>query len=98
MAVLPYVHRLSHTLKKIAGRFGTLVVFAAPSKSSALCPRVNNKPHKGEACSKQHVDKYVDWETSVVYDIATTCGRAYIGQTGTCVNERARKHDLSLMR
>lgn len=98
VAVLPYIHRLSHNLKKIAGRFGVPVVLTAPSKLSRLCPRVNNKSRKAEACTKKHANKYVECETAVVYEIPTSCGRTYIGQTGRCVNERAREHDLSVRR
>ena len=32
----------------------------------------------------------------VVYEIPLTCGKVYIGQTGRCVNDRAREHERSV--
>ena len=33
--------------------------------------------------------------TKVVYEIPFSCGQVYIGQTGRCLNERAREHKLA---
>uniref|UniRef100_A0A131Z346 Tick transposon n=1 Tax=Rhipicephalus appendiculatus TaxID=34631 RepID=A0A131Z346_RHIAP len=32
----------------------------------------------------------------VVYEVPLSCGRVYIGQTGQCVNDRTREHDLAI--
>lgn len=34
--------------------------------------------------------------TGVVYNIPLSCGKCYIGQTGRCINDRAREHATSL--
>ncbi|KAG0417456.1 hypothetical protein HPB47_005608 [Ixodes persulcatus] len=77
-AVIPYIHKVSHNLKKVAAHFDLPVVFSAPEKLSSLCQRINNK------------------QDGVVYEIPMTCGKGYVGQTGRCVNERAREHALSV--
>lgn len=35
--VLPYVHKVSHNLKKVTNRFRIPVVFSVPNKLSVLC-------------------------------------------------------------
>lgn len=39
--VLPYVHRMSHGIKKVASRYDVPVVFSAPSKLSQLCATIS---------------------------------------------------------
>ncbi|XP_040070667.3 uncharacterized protein LOC120843379, partial [Ixodes scapularis] len=41
--VLPYIHALSHRIKRVAGRFEVPVVFSAPSKLSHLCAAVSRE-------------------------------------------------------
>lgn len=98
-AVLPYIHRLSHNLKKVANRFGIPVVFSAPNKLSALCNRINRSSGEATAterdCKKRHVTRYRDCVTEVVYEIPLSCGRVYVGQTGRCINDRIREHSAS---
>uniref|UniRef100_A0A147BL58 Putative tick transposon n=1 Tax=Ixodes ricinus TaxID=34613 RepID=A0A147BL58_IXORI len=91
-AIIPYLHAVSHNLKKVAGRFNVPVVFTAPSKLSSLCKRINYPHRDREECTKKHRNKFLDCSTCVVYDIPLSCGRSYVGQTGRCVNERAREH------
>lgn len=87
---IPYIHRLSHRLKKVAQKCGLGVLFTAPDKLMRLCPAVTEvkKPH----CHTKHRDKFVACRTGVVYTIPLACGKMYIGQTGRCVNERLREH------
>lgn len=59
-AVLPYIHRISHNLKKIASKFHVQVVFSAPDTLKKLCPKINsNQQHEGK-CRVHHQRKYVD--------------------------------------
>lgn len=94
--VIPYLHKVSHNLKKIAGRYDVPVVFSAPCKMLQLCPRVADRGTGRNRCSVKHRNKYVECAMGVVYRIPLSCGRVYIGQTGRCVNDRAREHALSL--
>lgn len=41
-AVMPYIHGVSHRLKKVVGRAGVRLVFSAPNKLSKMCARVND--------------------------------------------------------
>ncbi|CAN7988052.1 unnamed protein product [Ixodes hexagonus] len=50
----------------------------------------------GSLCVDSHRTRYVACATGVVYLIPLSCGRVYVGQTGRCVNVRAREHSLSL--
>ena len=92
--VMPYIHRVSHNVKKVANRYGVKTVFSAPCKLARVCSMM----HKGlrVPCSKRHVDPAVECVTGVVYEIPLSCGRCYIGQTGRCFNERAREHSLAV--
>lgn len=47
-------------------------------------------------CTIKHTHKFVDCGTCVVYKIPLSCGKVYTGQTGRCVNDRAREHKNSL--
>ena len=93
--VVPYAHKVAHNLKKVANRYKVPVVFSAPRKLSGLCPQISRGPVPAP-CGKRHARPYVTCATGVVYEIPLSCGRVYIGQTGRCVNDRAREHVLSL--
>uniref|UniRef100_A0A224ZA17 Tick transposon n=1 Tax=Rhipicephalus zambeziensis TaxID=60191 RepID=A0A224ZA17_9ACAR len=93
--VFPYAHKVAHNLKKVANRYKVPVVFPAPRKLSGMCPRISRGPLPAP-CGKKHARHYVTCATGVVYEIPLSCGRVYIGQTGRCVNDRAREQDLSL--
>ncbi|XP_040062456.1 uncharacterized protein LOC120837287, partial [Ixodes scapularis] len=95
-AVIPYIHNPSHNLKKVAAHFEVPVVFSAPHKLSHLCSKINNKKGEGKVCQKKHANQYVECATSVVYNIPLSCGKSYVGQTGRCINERAREHAWSV--
>lgn len=81
--VVPYVHKVSHHMKKVATKHGIPVVFSAPRKLSALCPRISAAQKR--ACNKKHARPFVKCCTGVVYKIPLSCGKAYIGQTGRCI-------------
>lgn len=51
--VLPYVHRVSHSLKKVAGKYGVPIVLSAPKTLSVLCSRIREK--KTAPCDKRYV-------------------------------------------
>lgn len=93
--VVPYLHKASHNLKKVATRYGVPVVFSAPSKLGQLCSRIATTGKK-RACEKRHEKPFVDCAVGVVYEIPLTCGKSYIGQTGRCLNNRLREHAQNL--
>lgn len=92
--VMPYIHRVSHNIKKVASRYNVRVVFSAPCKLSKLCPIMSKR--KKKACEKRHEKRYTKCVSGVVYKIPLTCKKVYIGQTGRCFNERAREHNLAV--
>lgn len=97
-AVIPYVHKVSHNLKKVAGRYGVPVAFSAPIKLAQLCPRTAREVEASrQGCGKKHATMYGRCAKGVVYEIPFSCGNSYIGITGRCINERVREHELNLM-
>ncbi|XP_042144713.1 uncharacterized protein LOC121834877, partial [Ixodes scapularis] len=99
-SVIPYIHRLSHGLKKVASRYNVNVVFSARHKLSSVCSAVNkrarnNDPKSHSGCSIKHGMQFVACIEGVVYKIPFSCGRAYIRQTGRCLNIRLREHHSS---
>lgn len=48
VAVIPYVHRIAHNLKNVAGRFDVDVAFSAPCKLSRLCRAIRNRHEKAK--------------------------------------------------
>lgn len=92
--VLPYVHRLSHRLKKVAQRHEVDVVFSASQKLSKLRRKVNLTRKK--PCGKKHDNVFVECQVGIVYRIPLTCGKVYVGQSGRCINDRLREHAASL--
>ncbi|XP_075737707.1 uncharacterized protein LOC142777277 [Rhipicephalus microplus] len=92
LVVLPYVHDVSHRLKKIARDANVFVVFSAPEKLQRLCKRVNAPRANSASCSVAHRTRYIPCAVGVVYLIPLTCGCIYVGQTGRCINDRLREH------
>lgn len=92
--VLPYIHTVSHKLKKIANAQNVELVFSAPEKLIGMCRRVNGCKGRSQSnnCGINHVRKFVECNKEVVYDIPLTCGRRYVGQTERCLNTRLREH------
>lgn len=93
---MPYIHKISHNLKKVAERQGVSVVFSAPCKLASLCARIGNEGRTRGACKINHVKPFIECKTGVVYRIPLACGKVYIGQTGRCVNRRLQEHSTSL--
>lgn len=51
IAVVPYIHGISHRLRKIAGKQGVQVVCSAPNMADSLCQNVNQEAsNEGEVC------------------------------------------------
>lgn len=92
LAVLPYLHKISHGLKKIGNKANVRVVFSAPDKLSGLCKRVNSRAGRKNTCTTKHRKPFVPCTAGVVYVISLTCGKKYVGQTGRCLNERLKEH------
>lgn len=91
VSAIPYVHSVSHNLKKVAERAGVKVVFTAPDKLAKMCRAVNAES-KTPVCTKKHRDRFVQCTDNVVYTIPLSCGASYIGQTGRCLNDRLKEH------
>lgn len=91
-AVVPYIHKVSHGLKKIGNCININVAFSAPNKLLSLCRKVNGSAHREVGCSKKHQKSFVNCTEGVVYFVPLSCVREYVGQTGTCLNDRLREH------
>lgn len=95
--VIPYIHGVTHKLKKIANRQNVQVICSAPNKAYSMCRKINQVPiNTKEKCNTRHRTQYAPCEKEVIYHIPLTCGRFYIGQTGRCINDRAREHAANL--
>ncbi|CAN7947377.1 unnamed protein product [Ixodes hexagonus] len=90
MVVVPYLHRVSHNLKQVGGRYGIPVLFSAPQKIGQIRSRVGaGADGRSKAkCSKAHRKPFVTCVSCVVYKIPLSCDRCYVGQTGRCLNDR----------
>ncbi|XP_077514106.1 uncharacterized protein LOC144124980 [Amblyomma americanum] len=98
IAVIPYMHCLSHDLKKIGTKANVRVVFSAPDKLIALSKKTlpaDERPQKMQ-CTIKHREKFVKCTEGIVYDIPLSCGKRYVGQSGRCLNERLREHNNNL--
>ena len=98
---MPYVHGLSHGLKKIGNKYGVNVVFSAPAKLSKVCNMVSKRKEdtsesRQSECVVHHRNKYVTCEVGLVYQVPLTCGKSYIGERARCINMRLREHERSL--
>lgn len=99
---IPYIHCVSHRLKKVGSRYGVNVVFTAANKLGKICAAVQRKNERvkdkkrTDICFVKHTNKFTDCRTSVVYKVPFSCGRFYVGQTGRCINQRLLEHKRSL--
>lgn len=80
VAVIPYIHQLSHNLKRIGKRAGVDVIFSAPHRLSRLCRKVNGSGEKVPDCTIKHRDPFVACSSGVVYSIPLPCGRKYVAK------------------
>lgn len=94
--VVPYIHKVTHSLKKVASRFNVPLAFSVPQKLAQLSRRTTCAEEKG-GCKKNHERRFVQCANNVVYEIPLTCGKVYIGQTGRCLNDRLREHARNLI-
>lgn len=98
LVVLPYVHGFTHRVKKVAAKHGVYVVCSSPFKLKGLCRLVNSdRTARKEVpgCGIRHKNQFVQCQSDVVYHIPLTCGKAYVGQSGRCVNTRLREHNYA---
>lgn len=93
VAVVPYIHGLSHGLKKIANRVNVRVALSAPHKLVNIAKATTKTGVNNLGCHTNHRVPYVPCTERVVYHIPLTCGSSYVGQTGRCLNDRLREHN-----
>lgn len=96
--VIAYIHRVFHNLKKVAGQYDVPFAFSSPVKLAQLCPRTTREETSRQGCDKHHDTTYGRCAKGLVYEIPLSCDNSYIGQAGRCINERAREHELNLMK
>lgn len=96
--VIPYIHKISHSLKKVGSRYNIPVVFSAPLRLKQVCSRIEVRAegHPKRECRKKHAKPFVRCCEGVVYKIPLSCNKCYVGQTGRCLNDRLREHNYSL--
>ncbi|CAN8004673.1 unnamed protein product, partial [Ixodes hexagonus] len=75
-------------------QLGTSSGTAASDSNSERADQVQINTKK--QCNTKHRTQYAPCENEVIYNIPLTCGRCYIGQTGRCINDRAREHAANL--
>lgn len=93
VAVVPYMPRTAHNLKKIAKLLNTKVLLSAPEKLAKMC-KLTDPFHKAPAGSlKKHRSPFVACAKGVVYQTPLLCGKKYVGQPGRCFNDRLREHN-----
>lgn len=93
--VIPYVHKVTQKVKKAVTRPNAPVVPPAPRRLS-LCARTPGGDKKKAACGKKHTRRHVDRAVAVVHEPPLSRGKFHTGQTGRCVKDRAREHELTL--
>ncbi|KAH6925553.1 hypothetical protein HPB50_007105 [Hyalomma asiaticum] len=79
--VIPYLHGVSHRIKIPAARTSVNVAYSASTKLGSLCRKVNSSPASQQLCKKNHVACFVPCNVGVNYEVPTSCGSTYIGQT-----------------
>lgn len=70
---IPYVHRISHNLKKALSKYSVNVVFTAPCKLSKVCSMMSKR--KSKKCEKNHDTIFTECDTNVVYKIPLSCDK-----------------------
>lgn len=81
-------------MKKVTERYRITLAFSGPSKLARLCSRIPGK-RREKACGKKALK-------SLGQLCCQCCAQnpailQKVGQTGHCVTERAREHELSLV-
>src|SRR5690606_41517912 len=82
---IPYAHRVSHGLKKLAFKKGVKVAFKMPYKLGNLCSFSRSSTRV--QCGVNHPERviFVVCIRNVVYSIPLSCGKCYVGQTSQCL-------------
>lgn len=70
--ILPYIHRLSHNLKKLANRFHIPLVFSAPNERSNSCVRGSTEARKSRQQQREYAQSTTQLSFADVQDSATT--------------------------
>lgn len=93
--VLPYMHKVTHILKKVSNRHDVPVVSSVPNMLSKLYALISS--HKAKLlCEKNHVRPASKHHiVGIVYRILLSCGELYIGQIRRCVNDHPKELALS---
>lgn len=84
--VVPYLHNVSHALKKIGRKVKVDVVFSAPQKS--LSSTTDPLAKKCAGCKKNQWPTLVSHVKNAMYLLSLSCGEVYIGQPWRCLNCR----------
>ncbi|CAN7978608.1 unnamed protein product [Ixodes persulcatus] len=93
-ACIPYMHNardLTHSVKSLASRYGTEVIFRCRFRLGSMC-KLCPPPPPPPACTKKQGSQLVQCAREKVYSTPLTCGAECIGQTGRCLNDRLREH------
>lgn len=98
VVAMPYLHQVSHNLKRIGKRAGVEVVFSAPKKLAGMCKKVNRRNGESRGCTVRHVKQFVECKKGVIYSLPFSCGKEYVGQTGRCINQRLKEHHDNVAR
>lgn len=72
------------------------IMFSALCKLRQLWQHINKNSQNKIRCVMNHRTEYQECAVEVIYQIPFQYGKAYIGQNGTCTNERTREHDFLL--
>jgi hypothetical protein len=88
VVAIQYSHSWGHRLKKLARRFDVRIVFKYGNKLAKLPSKVGTQ----EKCGKSGHASFTKCCSSVVYQLALSCGSSYVGQTGRCLNKRLYEH------
>lgn len=93
--VVPYMHKVTLSLKKVASRFNLPLIFSATNKLTQLSQRTACAEQKGGR-KKNREKRFVQCANSIAYEIPLCCGKVYIGQpVGTL--PQLREHERSLI-
>lgn len=98
-AVIAYIRGVTHRLKRVLGRAGVRLVFSAPNKLGKMCARVNDvAPSRGNCgkMARSTCDPAQSAQLHLLYLIPLSCGRQYVGHTGSCLNIRLMEHASSV--
>jgi hypothetical protein len=95
-ATVPYIHNVSHQLKKLAGKNNVRIRFSVPRKLAQLTPFTSSSSRVVCGIAHQARGKFIECHKNCVYAIPLSCGKQYVGQTSRCVNERLQQHNRNV--